>query len=488
MKAADSRDGLVRPERTANRIPVLPTLAVLLAITGSAAIHGQAAADPPAASPGETFKAKTAAECFAYYDRRFARAMAALPRREPWREEDRAEIARVAKRCLGIRDAWRPRIRTETVRVTEHDGFRIEHLRGTSWPGVICTAHLYVPNGAQEGAKDGPLPLVLLCCGHGRGCKLCPGYQAMARHLARCGMLVLVFDNIGQGEREPMGHAHPVVPFACGTTVEGLIALEALSWLEWAKDDPRVDVHRMAAVGNSGGGKLTIFLAALCPELAALSSSGWPSTFEFVARKEKKLCHCTLLPGTVGRIEVWHLLGCFAPRPMLIFQGKLDCLFPEDLFHRVARQVKGCYDEVGAGDRFDAVVVPGEHSWDGKRRELLGRWLSTVFELGPAPPVPDKEDLLSPDDGCLDGWPEDAVDVDTLARRLTGVDAPSELKLWDVFRPPVDLANVEQVTPRGDTRQILAQFEAFLKADWPCACATPPAAERISQESPEVNP
>ena len=406
-------------------------------------------------------------ECFAHYDRRFAQAMAALPRREPWRPEDRAEIVGIAKSCLGIRDAWRPRIRTETVRVTKHDGFSIEHLRGTSWPGVICTAHLYVPTGA----KDGALPMVLLCCGHGGGCKLSPGYQAMARHLARCGMLVLVFDNIGQGEREPMGHAHPVVPFACGTTVEGLIALEAMAWLDWAKRDPRVDAHRMAAVGNSGGGMLTNFLAALYPDLAALSSSGWPTTFEFVARKEKKLCHCTLFPGVVGRIEGWHLFGCFAPRPMLIFQGKLDCMFPEDLFHRVARQVKGCYDEVGAGDRFAAVVVPGEHSWDGQRRELLGQWLSGVFNLGPAPPVPDEEDVLSFKETCLDAWPKDAVDIDTLARRLTGVDAPSGLKLWDVFPPPFDLTDIEQVTRRGDTRQVLAQFEAYLKADWPSPSA-----------------
>ena len=63
--------------------------------------------------------------------------------------------------------------------------------------------------------------------------------------------------------------------------------------------------------------------------------------------------------------------------------------------------------------------------------------------------------------------PEDAVDIDTLARRLTGVDLPSGLTLWDVFPPPFDLTDIEQVTRRGDTRQILAQFEAYLKADWP---------------------
>jgi len=416
---------------------------------------------------------------FADYVRRFCQAMATLPHREPWRPEDRAEIARIAKNCLGIRDAWRPRIRTETVRVTEHDGFQIEHLRGTSWPAVICTAHLYVPTGA----KDGPLPMVLLCCGHGRGCKLSPGYQAMARHLARCGMVVLVFDNIGQGEREPMGHAHPVVPFACGTTVEGLIALEAMAWLDWAKADARVDGKRMAAVGNSGGGKLTIFFAVLYPDLAALSSSGWLTTFEFVARKEKKLCHCTVLPGTVGRIEGWQLLGCFAPRPMLIFQGRNDNMFPEDLFYRVARQVKACYKQVGASDHFAAEVVPGEHSWDRGRIALLGRWLSGVFDLGPPPAVPEKENVLSPKETCLDVWPEDAVDIDTLARRLTGVDPPSGLKLWDVFPPPFDLTDIQQVTPRADTRQVLAQFEAYLKADWPSASAPETEISRSGQPS-----
>ena len=87
---------------------------------------------------------------------------------------------------------------------------------------------------------------------------------------------------------------------------------------------------------------------------------------------------------------------------------------------------------------------------------------------------------MSPKDGCLDAWPEDAVDIDTLARRLTGVDAPSGLKLWDVFPPPVDLTDIEQVTPRGDTRQVLAQFEAYLKADWPSACAASPKAGRLA--------
>src|SRR3989339_525368 len=62
---------------------------------------------------------------------------------------------------------------------------------------------------------------------------------------------------LGQGERVPMGHSDTVIPFACGMSVQGLIVMETLAWLEWAKNNPLVDKSRLAAIGNSGGGTLT---------------------------------------------------------------------------------------------------------------------------------------------------------------------------------------------------------------------------------------
>jgi dienelactone hydrolase len=407
------------------------------------------------------FNALTTHEVFEHYDRRFAAAMAALPDRKPWLEADRAEIRRLAKKCLGIKDEWIPDIRPETVRVSEFTGFNVEHIQFTSWPGVTGTAHLYVP----EESSGKPRAFVMLCCGHGGHGKLYPSYQAMARHIVRRGAMVLVPDNIGQGERLPMGHADAVIPFACGTSLQGLVVMETLGWVRRAMRDKRVDKSRMAAIGNSGGGTLTLFMGALCPDLAALSSSGYPSTFEFVARKEKKLCACNIIPKIVGELEMWHLYGCFAPKPFFIFQGKGDNMFPPDIFYQTARKIARAYARLKAGDNFKFEVVEGAHSWDSRRNRLLGDFLSKVFNLSPAGNLDDPaEDTLLPEtDACFPAWPAGALAADELARQITGVKTSAGVKLWDIFPPACGNNPVEQITPRGDTRLIMAQFEAFLK-------------------------
>ena len=399
-------------------------------------------------------------DIFDRYERRFAEARLRLPKREPWTEAGREEVRRVVLECLGMREEWRPTIQVETVRVREEEDFRIEFLAGNSWPGVVCTALLYVP----KSATPGPRPSVLECCGHGANGKLNPMYQTMARHLARRGMVVLCPDNIGQGEREPMGHANSVAPFACGLSVIGLTLLETMAWVQWAGQSPYTDPTRMAAVGNSGGGKMSMFLAALCPELAVLSSSGHPTTLDFLARKEKKLCHCTILPGMLGRLDLWELLAAFAPKPLLIFQGNADPLFPVDVFYRVARDVTWAYRQGGAPEEFHAEVMEGGHSWDQGRCSLLGNFLARELGLpegSPGVPV-EAEQVLPQKDGCLESWSADAAGIDELAEKLTGIRPAADLKLWDVFPPELCGAEIEQITPRADARQVLAQFEAFL--------------------------
>ncbi|MBI5687316.1 MAG: acetylxylan esterase [Verrucomicrobia bacterium] len=407
----------------------------------------------------------SAHDLFQQYERRFAEAGLRMPERNPAVPADRETIARVAKDCLGIRDEWVPTIRAEKVREAAFDGGRIEMPRATSWPGVTATALLYLP----ADAPDRPLPLVILCCGHGKGGKLADGYQRMARHITRRGAMVLCPDNLGQGERVAMGHADCVKPFACGSSVQGLIVMETMGWLRWALKQPRVDPRRVAAIGNSGGGTLTVFLAALCPELAALSSSGYPSTFDFVARKEKKHCHCNILPGAVGQLEMWQLLGSFAPRPLFIFQGDGDPLFPPDLFFHTARKVRQVYRARNAEKAFESRVMTGGHSWDAPRNVALGQFLARHLNLKRSVGRENEnEPLLTEKNRCLDSWPANALTTDQLAEQLTGRRANDGIRLWDVYPPPVPRdVPLEDIAPRGSTRQIFAQFEAFLRQPKP---------------------
>ena len=397
--------------------------------------------------------------CYASYNARFLQVMAKLPALSPWLEPDRAAILERVKTCLAIEDHLYPAISGVTGRTIRQPGYTVDLLQAESWPGVRCAANLYRPD-APAGAT---YPLVLLCCGHGAGGKLNPGYQAMAARLVRQGAAVLVLDNIGQGERVAMGHHHPVTPFACGLTIQGLIVMETIAWLRWAKALPDIDNTRLAAIGNSGGGTLTLFLAALCPELAELSSSGYPSTFEWIARKEKKHCHCNLLPGIVGQLEMWQILSLFAPRPLFIFQGSEDHLFPEDLFYALSRQVAFAYAKAGVPDRFRFASIPGPHPWFNAKRYQLASFLAETLGLAPAEELPDDVlETLGPEETCYPIWPQGALTVDELSVRLSGRHPEPDLSLWDVYPPTCHLPETAGSGPRGDHRQIFAQYEAFL--------------------------
>jgi hypothetical protein len=187
-----------------------------------------------AAASGPDMHNETEDDIFADYEKRFSLAMTSIPRRLPWLPVDKADIIATLRRCLGMRDEWIPQITPKVSRVRDYSGFSVEYLQFTSWPGCYGVAYLYVPAKAGATNKDaGPAPIVFLACGHGEGGKQSEYYRVMAEHLARHGIYVLVADNIGQGERVPMGHARPVKVFDYGLSVQGLIVMESIGWLNW---------------------------------------------------------------------------------------------------------------------------------------------------------------------------------------------------------------------------------------------------------------
>jgi dienelactone hydrolase len=402
--------------------------------------------------------------------RRMHHAVSQTPDYKPWIPEDRETIVAAVKECLGIREQWIPGLSIEATGQVDYGTIAVRLLAGESWPGAACTAHLYLPD-SQE-----PLPLVMIACGHGRGGKQSPGYSRMAWQLAHQGFAVLIMDNIGQGEREPMGHRAPVAPFRCGTSVQGLIVMETMGWLRWAQEQKEFDRNRIAAIGNSGGGTLSLFFGALCAdELAALSSSGYPSTFDFIAAKEKNHCHCNILPGIVGRLHMWQIYGVFAPKPLYLFQGRSDHLFPEDLFFHVWRKVNTVYRQFDAESNFRARSFPEEgHSWTDERRDSLTVFLSESLGLDPElKAVEYPEDMPG---NCLESWPANALTTDALAAQLTGVPARENEDLASIYLPGLGRDRNTRAI-RGPIRQIAAQMQAFLAPEWRLEIAIPGGSE-----------
>ena len=417
-------------------------------------------------------------EIYDDYERRFAKARAEKPLSRPWLPEDREDILKRVKDMLAYDEALVPQIRDlEVVRQVDMGDHTVTHYRFQSWDRFWGATSLYLPK------KEGKLPLVFVCCGHGDDGRLTDDYMAMGHRLASLGMAALVTDNIGQGDRsltpeleKGPDHWWSIAPFACGLTLQGMIVMETVAMIRHFAKDPRFDNTKLGACGNSGGGTLTMFLAALAPELSVLSSSGYPSEFPYILQKERPHCACNLLPGCAYGPEMWEIYSLFAPKPLFLEGGSNDSLIPLSLALRNARKVKNTYIQMDALNNFTHMMTPTLHSWELVDNNKISAFLCRHL-LGFDPE--DAEDLeyttdISP---LRVKMPKEMLSTDQLAQELTGIKVSENLHLKDIFPPTFQGRLLQQDAftggiGRGDIWRNLAQQE----------CALTPANKHLHRE------
>ena len=393
------------------------------------------------------------------YEKRFAKARLDKPFRRAYDEGDRERIRSEVKRMLAYDESLVPRISNFTeISKKSFDGYDVSQIKYNTWDNFIGVASLYVPHGVTKP------PLVFIFCGHGKEGRLSPSYVAMAKRLVELKIAVIVPDNIGQGDRKALGHYDAIAPFYCGLTLQGLIVMESIALIRYMKNDGRFDSSRFGSCGNSGGGTLNLFLAALAPEISALSASGYPSEFAYIFSKERYHCACNLLPGCAHTPEMWEILSLFAPKPMLLECGLNDALIPVDYAHRNSRKVKYTYERMGAGEKFRYVSCNTIHSWFCEDRYEIAKFFSEVFKTK-APETEEREELKSEEWHIRLG--DDPLTVNRLSELLTGITVPESITLADIFKPKSRgaLLKRESIIPdigRGEVMRILAQMECAL--------------------------
>ena len=400
-------------------------------------------------------------EIFDEYERRFAAARAEKKlSRFP---EDRETVLAGVKKMLCWKDALMPEVGElqEQSRRDFGSYYAAECIYPT-WENFWGSATLFMPKTGEK------VPLVFVCCGHGEDGRRTGSYQAMGHRLASLGMAALVMDNIGQGDRakdptvfKTADHWLSLAPFYCGLTLQGMIVMETVALIrKMAKEDC---FSRLAACGNSGGGTLTMFLAAMAPELEVLSSSGYPSEVNYVLTKERRHCACNLLEGTAFGPEMWEIYSLFAPKPLLLEGGKHDNLIPLDLAHRNARKVKNTYVQLGS-DNLKFQLTNTRHSWELEDLNLISGFLCenlmgvTPAEAAEMPNIP----------GVCVQMPPQMLTTDALAQKITGKTMPADTKLCDIYVPqfagkPVDPDTIQLDAGRGDVMRVFAQMECALK-------------------------
>lgn len=402
-------------------------------------------------------------EVFEEYERRFAAARAQKERTHPWEQAAREKILAGVKKMLRWEDTLVPTIGDmERVSCQQYDGYHAIQYRYRTWDRFYGAATLYMPDTGKK------VPLVFVCCGHGEDGRLTGSYMAMGHRLASLGIAALVMDNIGQGDRsknpgvfKTEDHWYSLAPFYCGLTLQGMIVMETVALIRHFANDPRFDSEKLAACGNSGGGTLTMFLAALAPELKVLSSSGYPSEIRYILSKERRHCACNLLESAAFGPEMWEIYSLFAPKPLLLEGGKHDNLIPLDLAHRNARKVKNTYVQMDS-DAFRFQLTDTRHSWDLADINLISGFLAENL-LGVQPA--EAESLFVGGDPAVMhvAMPEDMLSTDQLAQVITGKTMPAGTRLCDIYVPPVDEDTIDPNAGRGDVMRVFAQMECALK-------------------------
>jgi len=295
----------------------------------------------------------------------------------------------------------------------ERPGYRLEKIVYESQPGLFIPANLYVPTRGRA-----PFPGVLFQLGHSLIGKAAILYQKCCQGLARLGYVVLTFDPMGQGERKDHSrdflrrfafhdgeHTIPGRPMLLtGDTATRLMVWDAVRSLDYLASRPEVDPARLASTGNSGGGTLTMMLAAVDDRLAVAAAS--------CPNSENVACAGFKPPGAVDDAEQdfigggpagfarWDTLYPLAPKPLLIlvsdkdFFGTYSPTYISNGWEEF-RKLKKVYATLGKPDHLEWYSTPLPHGLAYNMRLRIYNWFAHRLK-GETKPV-EREPMVAPE-------------------------------------------------------------------------------------------
>jgi dienelactone hydrolase len=131
----------------------------------------------------------------------------------------------------------------------------------------------------------------------------------------------------------------------------------ALDYLATRED---VDMGRVGVMGNSGGGTISLFSAALLERIAFALPSCYFCTFR---ASIMSIYHCpdNFVPGLLQVAEMADILGLFAPKPVVIVAGEEDDIFPIAATRQAFANLQEIYNAAGCPDRCHLVIGEGGH-------------------------------------------------------------------------------------------------------------------------------
>lgn len=343
----------------------------------------------------------------------------------------------------------------------DRDGYTIEKVFFSSYPGHYVCGNLYRPKGA-DGKRAGVL------CPHGhwsngrfhdelkaRGEKYIEGelasgaeqtregaqypLQAMCAQLARMGCVVFHYDMVGYADSRLIGHSQGFTDAQAELRLQSFMGLQTFNTiraLDFLTGLPDVDPNRIGVTGGSGGGTQTFILFAVDGRPAA----AFPAVMVSTGMQGGCVCeNCSLLRIGAGNID---FSAMFAPKPLGL-TGAND--WTKEIETKGLPELKAVYRLYEAEDKVMAKSFPQfGHNYNQVSRELMYNWFNKHLKLGQPEPVKEKPFVPVPPNelSVFDEehpQPNDAVGAGQLRKTIT---AMSDKQMTELY--PKDAATLDK--------------------------------------------
>ena len=208
--------------------------------------------------------------------------------------------------------------------------------------------------------------------------------------LAKRGYVVLATDALGWGDRSVAGFQRESQQalasnlFNLGSSYAGVIAEEDVRASEFLASLPEVDKSKVAAVGFSMGAFRAWQVAALSDSITATIADCWMATMPGLMvpgnnQLRGQSAFPMLHPGIGRALDYPDVAGLAAPKPMLVYAGEKDTLFPADSVNAAFDKMRRIWTANGATDRLETRFWPYGHVFLQDQQEAAFSWLDKQF-------------------------------------------------------------------------------------------------------------
>lgn len=308
-----------------------------------------------------------------------------------WQKRVRRKLTELLGGFPSSRAALRPRI----LEKKRFNDYTREKVIFQSRNNLSVFGYLLLPRNVS-----GPLPAIICLPGHGRGCddivgiaengeqrETKSGYardfalQAVEHGYAAFAIEQLAFgcrrDDAARKKGAGQSSCQPAAGAALlfGQTMIGWRVWDVMRAIDYLGTRSEIDSSRIATMGISGGGTVSLFSAALDERIKVSVVSGYFNTFR---DSILSLSHCidNYVPGILNYIEMYDLAGLIAPRGLFTESGERDPIFPIGGSRAAVKKAQAIYSAFGAANKIGHEVFDDEHVFYGKGAfEFLKRML-----------------------------------------------------------------------------------------------------------------